>query len=86
MSYQQELHEYIERQQEYIKELADTVETMACLTQGLLKVVHKVEGDDGIKTVLNAALAAASRISLPGQASPDKSLIQKFCEDAKSPR
>lgn len=86
MSYQQELHEFIEKQQEYIKQMADTIETLTCLTQGLLKVVHKVEGDDGIHTVVETALASASRITLPGQASPDKGLIKRLCEEAKTAR
>jgi len=86
MSYQQEMHEFIEKQQEYIKELADTVETMTCLVQGLLKVVHKVEGDDGIQTVVETALSSASRITFQGQASPDKNLIKRLCEEAKTAR
>lgn len=84
MGYQEEMHVFLQEQREYIKQMADTIETLACLTQGLLKVVHRVEGDDGILIVAKRALELASAVRFSDQAKPDKALIQRLCDEAKT--
>ena len=84
MGYQEEMHVFLQEQQDYIKQMADTLETLACLTQGLLKVVHRVEGDDGIQIVAKRALELANGIRFSDQAKPDKVLIQRLCDEAKT--
>lgn len=86
MSYEQEMHRFIEQQQKYIQELANTVETMACLTRGLLKAVHESSGDSGVDAVLDTALAAASGMRWSGEARANKVLIKQLCDEAKSAR